>query len=96
MRGPKGEWRPAGIGALAVHICKIATGEIEETYEPPPSEKDPVASRQARARGQARAAKLTPERRSEIAKTAAAARWNRNSSNGEGSTAELGDAREGK
>ena len=33
MRGPNGEWRPAGISALAVHICKIATGEIEETYE---------------------------------------------------------------
>ena len=80
MRGPKGEWRPAGIGALATHICKIATGEIEETYAPPPSEKDPVAShQQARARGQARAAKLTPERRSEIAKAAADARWNRNS-----------------
>ncbi len=80
MRGPQGQWRPAGAGALAAHICKIATGEIEETYEPPPSEKDPVASQQARARGRARAAKLTPERRSEIASDAAKARWNRNSS----------------
>ncbi len=80
MRGPKGEWRPAGIGALAIHICKVATGETEETYEPPPSEKDPVASQQARARGQARAAKLTPARRSKIASEAAKARWNRDSS----------------
>ena len=79
MRGPKGQWRPAGAGALAAHICKIATGEIEETYEPPVApEKDPAASQQARARGRARAKKLTPERRREIAKTAAAARWNRN------------------
>ena len=80
MRGPNGEWRPAGIGALAAHVCKIATGEIEETYEPPPSEEDPVASQQASARGLARAAKLTPKRRSAIAKAAAAARWNRDAS----------------
>ena len=80
MRGPNGEWRPAGIGALAAHVCKIATGEIEETYEPPESPEDPKAFEQARARGRARAAKLTPARRSEIAKTAAAARWNRDSS----------------
>ena len=75
MGGPKGQWRPAGAGALAVHICKIATGEIEETYEPPHSEDVPVASQQARARGRARAEKLTPERRSEIARDAAKARW---------------------
>lgn len=80
MRGPNGEWRPAGIGALAAHVCKIATGEIEETYEPPEAPDDPKAFEQARARGRARAAKLTPARRSEIAKTAAAARWNRDSS----------------
>ena len=72
MRGPNGEWRPAGIGALATHVCKIATGEIEETYEPPKApDKDPEATQQACARGLARAAKLTPERRSEIAKAAA-------------------------
>ena len=80
MGGPKGQWRPAGAGALAAHICKIATGEIEETYEPPETPEDPKAVEQARARGRARAAKLTQERRSEIAKTAAAARWNRDSS----------------
>ena len=80
MSGPNGEWRPAGIGALAAHVCKIATGEIEETYEQPEATEDPKAFEQARARGRARAAKLTPERRAEIAKAAAAARWNRNSS----------------
>ena len=81
MRGPKGEWRPAGIGALATHICKIATGEIEETYEPPEAtEKDQEAIQQARARGRARAESLTPERRAEIASDAAKARWNRDSS----------------
>ena len=34
-KGPQGQWRPAGAGALAVHVCRIATGEIEETYDPP-------------------------------------------------------------
>ncbi len=98
MRGPKGEWRPAGIGALAIHICKVATGETEETYEPPEApEKDQESIQQARARGRARAESLTPERRSEIASDAAKARWvNRNSSNGEGRTADFGDARKGK
>ena len=80
MRGPKGEWRPAGIGALATHICKIATGEIEETYAPPEATEDQKDVEQARARGQARAAKLTPARRAKIASDAAKARWNRDSS----------------
>ena len=75
-RGPKGEWRPADPGACAVHVAKIATGEIEETYEPPPSDRDPVAaSQQAKKAVAARNAKLTPERRSEIARAGAAARW---------------------
>ena len=29
-RGPKGEWRPADVVGCAVHVMKIATGEIEE------------------------------------------------------------------
>ncbi len=38
-KGPRGEWRPAETGPCAVHVMKIATGQIEETFEPPP---DPV------------------------------------------------------
>lgn len=34
-RGPRGEWRPPDPVARAVHIGRIATGEIEETFEPP-------------------------------------------------------------
>ena len=30
-KGPKGQKRPADAVGLAVHIMKIATGEIEET-----------------------------------------------------------------
>jgi len=54
------------MNELAAHIGKIATGEIEDV-EP----KDNPASK----RGEARAAKLTPARRKEIAQKAAAARW---------------------
>ena len=75
-KGPQGQWRPAGAGALAVHVCRIATGEIEETYEPPRTDSgNTIASRRASNAGKARAAKLTPKRRSEIARSAATARW---------------------
>ena len=56
--GPKGEWRPAETGACAVHVMKIATGEVEETYEPPkrPYANPAEASRRASKAGKARAA----------------------------------------
>ena len=55
---------------------KIATGEIAETYSPPEKDADHAANSQLASKaGKARAAGLTPERRSEIAKAAAAARW---------------------
>ena len=77
MRGPQGQWRPVGAGALAAHICKIATGEIEETYEPPEAPDDPKVVERAIAGGKARAAKLSATKRSFIAKKAAKARWSR-------------------
>jgi hypothetical protein len=58
--------RPRDMNELAVHVGKIATGEIQDS---PPT--NPIASK----RGQARAAKLTPERRKEIAQKAASIRW---------------------
>ena len=33
--GPNGEKRPVSVIANAVRIARIATGEIEETYEAP-------------------------------------------------------------
>ena len=33
-RGPNGEWRPQGDTACAVHVLRIATGEIEEKRPP--------------------------------------------------------------
>jgi hypothetical protein len=77
-RGPKGEKRPADVIGNAVHVMRIATGEIEEEYETRP-EKNPAAvelGRRGGARGgRARAEKLTPEERQAIAKRAARSRW---------------------
>ena len=76
-KGPQGQWRPAGAGALAARVCRIATGEIEETYKSPPRPSPASDSRRASKGGKTRASKLTPERRREIAKSAASTRWGR-------------------
>ncbi len=73
-RGRRGEKRPADVVGCAVHVMKIATGEIEETLEDPPK-RQPGRTKSGKAGGKARAASLSPERRSEIAMRAAAARW---------------------
>lgn len=72
-RGPKGEKRPADAIGLAVLIGKIATGEVEDTA--PDDGKDKAAQAMGKKGGKARAASMTPERRAEIAKKAAAKRW---------------------
>jgi hypothetical protein len=68
-KGPKGERRPADVIGAAVMIGRIATGEVEEA---PPSGR----TRSGRAGAQARAARLTPAKRKEIARAAAKKRWN--------------------
>ncbi len=72
-RGPKGEKRPADVVGAAVTVAKITTGEIEEDIDD--DGKDKAAVELGRKGGQARAKKLSKERRAEIAKKAAAARW---------------------
>lgn len=72
-RGPKGEKRPADVVGAAVMVAKIATGVIEDEVDDDGKDKAAVAL--GRKGGKARAAKLTPEQRSEIAKKAAAKRW---------------------
>ncbi len=72
-KGPKGEKRPADAVGAAVMVAKIATGEIEEDTDD--DGKDRAAVELGRKGGKARAEKLTPERRSEIAREAAATRW---------------------
>ena len=71
--GPKGERRPADAVGLAVHVARIATGEVDDV--PPDDGKDKAAQAMGKKGGAARAASMTPERRAEIAKKAAAARW---------------------
>ncbi len=72
-KGPKGEKRPADAIGAAVMVAKIATGEIED--ELTDDGKNKAAVELGRKGGKARAAKMTPEQRSEIAKKAASARW---------------------
>ena len=69
-RGPKGEKRPADVVGNAVHVMRIATGEIEEN-----TGEAPKRSKGGKIGGVARAKALTAEQRSEIAHAAAAARW---------------------
>jgi hypothetical protein len=68
-RRPKGGKRPADVIGNAVHVMRIATGEIEEPV--PKSGR----IRSGRAGAKARAKSLSGEERKKIAKKAAAARW---------------------
>jgi hypothetical protein len=70
--GRRGEKRPADVIGNAVKVMRIATGE--ETEELPDSVKSTAAELGARG-GKARAARMTPERRTEIARKAAKKRW---------------------
>ncbi len=74
-RGPKGEKRPADAVGAAVMVAKIATGEVED--DTGDDGKNKAAKELGRLGGKARAAKLTPEQRREIAKKAAQARWSK-------------------
>jgi hypothetical protein len=75
--------RPRDPNQLAKLMIDIATGQVEDKPDPRPgdSAKDPAAVSLGRRGGlkggKARAATMTPERRSEIAKKAAARRWNK-------------------
>jgi hypothetical protein len=70
-RGPKGEKRPADVIGNAVKVMRIATGEEEEELDSARSAAAELGSRG----GKARAASLTAKQRREIARKAAAKRW---------------------
>lgn len=72
-KGPKGEKRPADVIGNAVKVARIATGE--ETEELTDDGKDKAAVSLGKRGGKARAEKMSAKRRSEIAKKAAAQRW---------------------
>ena len=75
--------RPRDINQLAKWIVDQTTSDEPEPTEKLPPEKDPLAVELGRRGGlkggRARAEKLSPEQRSDIAKKAAAARWQRKS-----------------
>ena len=70
-KGPRGEKRPADVIGAAVKVMRIATGEETEELD---SAKSAAAELGSRG-GKARAAKMTPERRAEVARAAARRRW---------------------
>jgi hypothetical protein len=69
-KGPKGEKRPADVIGAAIMVARIATGEAEET-----AREDPAGTAPGSKGGVARAQTMTPERRTQVAKNAAKARW---------------------
>ncbi len=66
--------RPRDPNQLAKLIADIATGEVAEKT-PEPSAMGALGREGGLKGGKARAAALSPERRAEIAKKAAAKRW---------------------
>ena len=65
--------RPRDPAQLAKMVVDIATGEVEETD--PDAGKDQAAMDRGRKGGAARARKVDPERKKEIAQKAARKRW---------------------
>lgn len=71
-KGPQGQKRPADVIGAAVLVGKIATGDAEDIKRDPGTE----ANRKGGLKGgKARASRLSPEKRAEIAKKAAQKRW---------------------
>ena len=69
-KGPQGQRRPADVIGNAVHVAKIATGEVEDaTLNQPAKRKSGLAGAKARSEN------LSAKERSEIAKLAAEVRW---------------------
>ena len=68
-RGPNGQKRPVDVIGNAVHIARIATGEVEDTTVKASSRERGLAGAKARQEN------TTAEERSDIARRAAAARW---------------------
>jgi hypothetical protein len=71
-KGPQGQKRKADVTSNAVLVMRIATGQEPETGRDPGTE----ANRKGGLKGgKARAKVLSPEKRAEIAKKGASARW---------------------
>jgi hypothetical protein len=71
--------RPRDPNQLGKLIVDLSVGEADDSKNlPNESGKDPAAVALGKKGGKARAAKLSPRKRAEIAKKAAAARWKSN------------------
>ena len=68
--------RPSDVIGNAVHVMRIATGEVEDAPLADDG-KNKAAQALGRKGGKARADSLTPARRRSIARKAAKARWDR-------------------
>ena len=66
--------RPRDPVSLAKLVGDIATGQVEDAVE---DKRDPAAAAMGSKGGKARAARLSKEQRAEIARKAAAKRWDR-------------------
>lgn len=75
-RTPKGHKRPADVISNAVHVMKIATGEINESAVTEDG-KSKAAVELGRKGGLARAKSVKKADRVKIAKNAATSRWRR-------------------
>ena len=69
-KGPQGQKRPADAIGNAVHIARIATGEIEDT-----TLRQPAKRHSGFLGAKARVENTTSEDRKAIAQKAAAVRW---------------------
>ena len=71
--GPRGEKRPADVIGNAVKVMRIGTGEEPDDREDTPALTP--GQQLGKLGGAARARNLTAEQRAEIARKAAAKRW---------------------
>jgi hypothetical protein len=71
-KSPSGKKRPADVVSNAVHVMRVATGEVMEDTA---SDKNPAAVALGSLGGKARAKSLSRTKRTAIAKSAAKARW---------------------
>lgn len=69
-KGPRGENRPADLIGCAMTVARIAIGDVEDDRR-----MDESKRLNGMAGGNARAAALGEDRRKEIARAAATARW---------------------
>jgi hypothetical protein len=72
-KGSRGAKRPADVIGHAVKVMRIATAEEPDDREDAPALSP--AAQLGKLGGAARARKLTPEQRAEIARKGAAKRW---------------------